>query len=150
MTSFPPMRSEQGRTSPSFLIAVLLVVLAVGGYASWRYFRPNPYRQSEQVVRDSKRGLKALVGEFEQSLRDLGRKSGLDAGQRRQEVDRLTRGAISDIDSFVDDARSQLADLDISLNTHQNRTARLSEKAEEAKEEIEERASAKLQQFGGG
>ncbi len=150
MTSFAAMRSERGRTSPSFLIAALLVLLVVGGYAGWRVFRPNPIKLSEQIVRQSRRVLNAQVGEFEQALRDLEQKSGMDAGQRLRAIDEMANQTKSEIDTYLDEARARLSDLDIPLNTHQNRATRLNEKADDAKAMIDSRASAKRDQLGGG
>jgi hypothetical protein len=63
--------NERGRTSGSFLIAVGVVVLAVGGYFAWLYLRPDPYALSERVVRDARRSMAYEVREFQRSLDDV-------------------------------------------------------------------------------
>lgn len=144
------LRSQGGKTSPSFLMAILLVVVAVVGVFGWRYLRPNPFRQSETIVRESRRVLNARVRDFEQELRDLTNKSGMDAAARIAAIEKQGEEAKAEIDRYLDEARAELSELDIPLKTHQNRADRLGEKADEAKQMIEERVAEKREQLSGG
>lgn len=144
------LRNERGKTSPSFLIAVLLVILAVVGVVGWRYLKPNPFRQSEMIVRESRSVLNARVRDFEQDLRDLMAKSGMDGAARVAAIEKEAAEAKTEIDRYLDEARAELSELDIPLKTHQNRVDRLAEKAAEAKQMIDERLAEKRAQLAGG
>jgi hypothetical protein len=133
----PVMLSERGRASGSFLLAVVAVVALVGGYVAYSLLRPDPYELSERVVRDSRRLLSAEVREFQRDV-DGALRNG--AGAERQ-VDEVTASALRDVDAVVDDARDQLAELDISLRTQRNRMERIDGRAREAREMIEEYAA---------
>lgn len=142
--------SEVGRTSPSFMVAVLAVVLAVAGVAGWRYFRPNPYKKSETIVRETRGLFNRAVRDFERDIHDITRKSGLEPEERIAAVEKRAVEARRTIDEIVDDSRAALADLDIALRTHQNRANRIDARADEAKAMIDERVQEKREQFSGG
>ncbi len=151
MTSSGDMlRSQKGKTSPSFLVAVILVVAAVVGVVGWRYLKPNPFKQSEAVVRESGRNFRTQLGDFEQELNALLKKPGLDAAQRIEAIEKQAETAKAAIDRYVDEGRAQLADLEIPLKTHQNRADRLGQKADEAKSMIDDRVSEKRAQLSSG
>ena len=40
-----------GRNSPSFVIAVALLIAIVGGYVGWRFWWPNPVKRSDRIAR---------------------------------------------------------------------------------------------------
>ncbi len=142
--------SEKGKTSPSFLFAVLLVILGVGGVLGWRYFGPNPFKQSEAVVRESRRVLSTKVRDFEQDLRELAQNSGQNDAQRFEAIEKRADAVKAEIDAYLDEARAELSELDIPLKTHQNRADRLGKKADEAKNMIDDRVSEKREQLTGG
>jgi predicted negative regulator of RcsB-dependent stress response len=141
--------SERGKTSPSFLIAVLVVVLGVVGVFGWRYFKPNPFKQSENIVRESRVVLSDSVRDFEQEVRDLAQKPGADPATTLAAIEKQAETAKAEIDSYVDEARGRLSELDIPLKTHQNRADRLGEKADEAKSIIDDRVEEKREQLSG-
>ena len=143
-------QGQSGKTSPSFLIAVLLVILIVAGFAGWRFLRPDPFRESEMIVRESRRVLNGQVRDFEQELRDLMTKAGLEPAARIAAIEQKSAGAKVEIDRYLDEARAELSELDIPLKTHKNRADRLGEKAEEAKQMIDERVAEKREQLAGG
>lgn len=142
--------SNAGRTSPSFMIAILAIVLAVVGVAGWRYLRPNPYKRSEQIVRESRGMFNKAVRDFERDIHDLTRKSGLSTAERIAAVEKRGAEAKTQIDDAVDESRAALAELDIALRTHQNRANRIDDRADEAKAMIDERVQEKREQFSGG
>ncbi len=144
------LRSDAGKTSPSFLIAVLLVIVGVGGMVGWRYLGPNPFRESESVVRESRRVLSTRVRDFEQDLRVLTSKHGLDDAQRLAGIEKRAEVVKAEIDSYLDQARAALSELDIPLKTHQNRADRLGKKADEAKNMIDDRVAEKREQLTSG
>ncbi len=143
-------QGQSGKTSPSFLIAILLVVVIAVGAVAWRFLRPDPFRASEMIVRESRRVLNAQVRDFEQELRDLMTKSGMEPDARIAAIEQKSAAAKVEIDRYLDEARAELSELDIPLKTHKNRADRLGEKAEEAKQMIDERVAEKREQLAGG
>ena len=150
VTSSPPMLSERGRTSPSFLLAILLLVVGVGGYGAWRLFKPDPYRQSEQVVRDSRQALNIIVSDFRRKLGAVMDKKDTAPAERVAEVEKLGQEAELRIDEYLDDARQELSELDIALRTHKNRSDRLVAKADDAKAMVKEGVEHAKARIGGG
>lgn len=142
--------SEVGKTSPSFLIALLAVALGVVGVVGWGYLFPNPNKRSEQIVRESRPRFNKAIRNFERDIGDITKKAGLDSSQRIAAVEERAVAAKREIDEAVDEARAQLADLDIALRTHQNRADRIDDRADEAKAMIDERVEEKRVQFSGG
>lgn len=102
------------------------------------------------IVRESRRVLNAQVRDFEQELRDLMTKSGMEPGARIAAIEQKSAAAKVEIDRYLDEARAELSELDIPLKTHKNRADRLGEKAEEAKQMIDERVAEKREQLAGG
>ena len=130
--------NERGRASGSFLIAVGVAVLAVGGYLGWSFLRPDPYALSERVVRDARRALAYEVREFQRGLDDVVRdakKQNADVGAA---VDKATDKSRKDLDDVVSDARDQLGEIDVELRTQRNRMDRIETRAQEAREMISE------------
>jgi len=144
------MLSERGRTSPSFIIAILLLIIGVGGYGAWRLFKPDPYRQSEQIVRDSRQALKAIVSDFHLKVTTAMDKRSVSAEERIAEIDKLSEEATREVDNYLDEARQELSELDIALRTHKNRSDRLLEKTEDAKEMIREAVEHAKGRISGG
>ena len=140
--------NARGRASGSFLVAVGVVILAVGGYLAWTFLRPDPYALSERVVRDSRRALAYEVREFQRSLDDVvrdARKSNADVGKA---IDTAADKARKDLDDVVTDARDRLSEIDVELRTQRNRMDRIETRAQEAREiitEFAEETKAKAQ-----
>lgn len=142
--------SNRGKTSPSFLLAILIVVLGVIGVTGWRYFRPNPLKRSEEIVRESRRALNNGVRSFERDLSELMKKTGMEPAERIAAIEKRALEAKREIDDAVDAVRAELAELDIPLRTHQNRSTRVDARAEEAKAMVDERVAEKREQLSGG
>lgn len=150
MTSFITMPcSQRGKTSPSFLAAIVLVFVVLGGYFGWRALRPNPFKQSEQVVRQSRRELSASVRDFDQAVRAVMEKPGLSPAQRMGEIEKEAASAKKGIDEYIDDARDRLADIETPLKTHRNRDDRLNGNGTDAREMIDRRVEEKREQLKG-
>jgi hypothetical protein len=144
------MGSERGRVSGSFLLAVVTVVAAIGGYTVYSLLRPDPYELSERIVRDSRRLLSSEVREFQREVDTTVRETKRKGKDAADQVDRLVGDAMRGIDRVVDDARSQLADLDVELRTQRNRMGRITGRAQEAREMIEEYAEEAKAKAGEG
>ena len=130
--------NERGRASGSFLVAVGVAVLAVGGYLAWTFLRPDPYALSERVVRDARRALASEVREFQRDLDDVVRdakKQNADVGAA---VDAAADTARKDLDDVVAEARDRLGEIDVELRTQRNRMDRIETRAQEAREMIGE------------
>jgi hypothetical protein len=140
--------NARGRASGSFLIAVGVVILAVGGYLAWTFLRPDPYALSERVVRDARRALAYEVREFQRGLDDVvrnARRSNADVGKA---IDAAADKARKDLDDVVTDARDRLSEIDVELRTQRNRMDRIEIRAQEAREivtEFAEETKAKAQ-----
>lgn len=132
--------SQRGRTSGSFLLAVFAVVVGVAGYAAWTFLRPDPYALSERVVRDARRSVSYEVRQFQRGLDDVLREARRAGTSPADAIDRAAAKANAGIDTVIDDARSQLADLDIHLRTQRNRLSRIEARAQEARDMIAEQA----------
>lgn len=130
--------NERGRTSGSFLIAVGVAVLAVGGYLAWTLLRPDPYALSERVVRDARRALAYEVREYQRGLDDVVRDAKRTHADVDAAIDKATDKARQDLDDVVSDAREQLGEIDVELRTQRNRMDRIETRAHEAREMITE------------
>jgi chromosome segregation ATPase len=130
--------SERGRASGSFLMALGVAVLAVGGYLAWMFLRPDPYALSERVVRDARRTLAYEVREFQRGLDDVVREARSQNASVEAAVDAAAAKARNDLDAVVAEAREQLADIDVELRTQRNRLDRIETRAQEAREMITE------------
>lgn len=140
--------SERGRASASFLIAIGVAVLAVGGYGAWVLLRPDPYALSERVVRDARRALASEVREFQKQLDDVVREARKKNGDIGKAVDAAADQARRDLDDVVGDAHERLSELEVELRTQRNRMDRIETRAQEAREMINdfaESAKAKAQ-----
>ena len=144
------MLSQRGRVSNSFLVAVVAVLAVVVGYAAYSFLRPDPYQLSERVVRDSRRLMATVVREFQREadtmLREAKRSGKDPAGQLEKLVNDAKRG----IDAVVNDAHNQLSEHDIELRTQRNRMERISGRAQEARQMIEEYAQEAKGRAQGG
>jgi hypothetical protein len=129
---------QRGRASGSFLIAVGVAVLAVGGYLAWNFLRPDPYALSERVVRDARRALAYEVREFQRSLDDVVRDTKKKNGDVGKAIDDAADKARQDLDDVVSDARDRLSEIDVELRTQRNRMDRIETRAQEAREIITE------------
>lgn len=132
--------NQRGRTSGSFLIAVFAVVVGVAGYGAWTFLRPDPYALSERVVRDARRSLSSEVRQFQRGLDDVLRQARQAGTSPAEAIDRAAAKANAGIDTVLDDARDQLAELDIHLRTQRNRLTRIEARAQEARDMIAEQA----------
>lgn len=147
------MRYNAGKSSPSFLIAVTVLVLSVVGYAAWSYLRPGPYAVSEQIVRDFVGTLSGEVRDFRRDLRALGKKGESDPSKVDAvvaEIDQLVLKAKTEIDDQMELAVDELLDLDIRVRTQRNRRDRLDKRAGEAAELVVDLAEETKEKLRGG
>ena len=128
----------------------MLVVVGVLGVVGWSYFKPNPFKQSEMVVRDSSRLFRTELADFERDMRELMNEDGIQSAARLDALEKLAGEVKTEIDGHVDDGRARLSELDIPLKTHQNRADRLAKKADEAKAMVDDRVAEKREQLTGG
>jgi len=136
-------------SSPSFLIAVALVVLTVTGYVAWRVFRPNQVKQSDRIARGFARDAARLVGAYRRSLLDVTRTSGghpADTAKAEAEIEGRTEETLRTLRKSADAAQARLDEMEgISLRTLRNRLDRIRTRLEEATTMVhEEEARARL------
>ena len=130
--------NARGRASGSFLMAIGVVVLAVGGYLAWTFLRPDPYALSERVVRDARRALAYEVREFQRNLDDVVRDTKKKNGDVGAAIDQAADKARHELDEVVSGARDRLSEIDVELRTQRNRMDRIETRAQEAREIITE------------
>ncbi len=130
--------NEWGRASGSFLMALGVVALAIGGYLAWTFLRPDPYALSERVVRDARRGLAYEVREFQRNLDDVVRDTKKKNGDVGAAIDASADKARRELDDVVSTARDRLSEIDVELRTQRNRMDRIETRAQEAREIITE------------
>lgn len=115
--------------SPSFKVAVGLLVVAVIGYAAWYVFKPNPIARSEMVVRQFDRAVGEKSGPFRAAVREVQRSAGATAELRqaaRDRIDTLAREMNDAIEDLTDQAVSDVESISgIGLRTQENRLGRI-------------------------
>jgi hypothetical protein len=128
------------------VIAATAFIAGVVGYAGWSLFEPDPYSQSERIVRGARRDMAARVRDFQRDVDWAVRSTdGAEA-----EIDTHLANALQAIDDIVDEARDRVAALDIALHTQRNRIDRIEGRAAEAREMIEDLANEAKQKLRGG
>lgn len=152
MTSPVTRHPPSGRTSPSFLVAVLLTVAVATGYVYWRYFRLTDVKRSERVVRELNKDLGRQMGAFRKAVRVLKEdvRKGKDAAQAVAALDKERAAAEQRIDELADGARARLDELaDLPINTQRNRSERIDDKVRETKALLEQEAESARQALTG-
>jgi hypothetical protein len=133
------MLSSSGRSSPSFIFAVGGLVLAVVLYAAWSFLRPTAHSASEDLVREFSRQVGREVSTFRREARALSGKrfedkQGKDAALAA--IQEKAEKTIRRIEEQGDQAREDLAGLDIAIRTQRNRYQRIETREDEAKEMV--------------
>jgi hypothetical protein len=138
-------RLPRRRSSPSFVAAVLLVVVAVGGYAAWRIWFPPPGKRAERIVRTFVRDAAREVGAFRRAMRDLRAEVEIDPATRERAVgtiDAQVRAAVAAIEAGAEEALRQLEEIDdLAVQTHRNRVRRVRMRVKEATDLVAELAA---------
>jgi chromosome segregation ATPase len=133
------MLSSSGRSSPSFLFTVGAVVLAVVVYGSWSFLRPTAHSASEDLVREFSRQIGREVSNFRREARELADKRFADKQAKDAAVAAIqekAEKAIRRIEEQGDQAREELAELDIAIRTQRNRYQRIETREDEAREMV--------------
>jgi hypothetical protein len=130
---------SSGRSSPSFLIGISVLVIGVVGYGAWSFLRPSQHVQSERLVREFVRTVGKEVSDFRRQARKITRKK--HAGPKDRDaavaaIDESAEKAMERVEEHADQARDELVQLDIGNRTQTNRSQRLDTREEEAREEI--------------
>ena len=130
------MLSSRGASSPSFIAAVAIVVVGVGGYGLWTFLRPSPHASSETVVREFARDAGREVSTLRRELRGIKAKGSGEVDAALAAVDKEAEKAVEQLEARGDEARDELAELDIAIGTQRNRLQRIETREKEAKELI--------------
>jgi len=120
---------SETRNSPSFLIAVFLVIAAVVGFVGWQFLKPNPIGQSDVVVRRLSAAIAEQMGPFRAAVREIQR-SDRDTPEMRQaardRIDELARAVNDQIEDLSDAAITEIESISgIGLRTQENRLSRI-------------------------
>jgi hypothetical protein len=133
------MLSSNGRSSPSFLFAIATVAVSVVGYAAWSFLRPSAEAASEEIVRQFARTAGREVSAFRREARAISGKRFSDEASRKAAlaaIDERAEKAIRRVEQQGDQAREDLAGLDIAIRTQRNRHQRIETREAEAKEMV--------------
>lgn len=126
--------------SPSFIVAVTLLVAGTVGYIGWHLWRPNDVVASEQVVRRFAGAVAKEVGPLRRKLRRLTGAATMTEAERTaaaKQLEELADDANDRIDQLVEDASSEIEAMDrISVKTQDNRINRIEDRAQEARAAI--------------
>lgn len=125
-----------GKTAPSFIITILLLVVAVVGYLAWGILSPSPVARSEMVVRDFSAAAASELSALRRALReDLEQyESAPDkADEVRAAIDEDAEAAAESIADMADEARDEIGLIDgIGLRTQDNRLNRIKKREADA------------------
>ncbi len=133
--------NESGKTAPSFIAAVAILVLVIVGYVLWGILRPTPIARSEMIVRDFTAAVAGELGPLRRALREeVGRyesnPSAVDSV--RTTIDERADEAREAIEILASDAIDQLTMLEgIGLQTQDNRLQRIKKRQAEGEERID-------------
>lgn len=130
------LASAAGKTAPSFIATIAIIVLLVAGYAAWTLLRPSPIGESEMVVRDFSSAVASELGPLRRILRQEVERYGGDAGQLvnvRVAIDKHAENTKEKIETLAEDARDRIELIDgIGLKTQENRIQRIQSRKTEA------------------
>jgi hypothetical protein len=133
--------NASGKTAPSFIAAVALLVLAIVGYVLWGILRPTPIARSEMIVRDFTAAVAGELGPLRRALREEvaryeANPSTVDSV--RAAIDERADEAREKVEMLADDAIDQLSMLEgIGLQTQENRLQRIKKRQAEGEERVE-------------
>ncbi|HYD46985.1 MAG TPA: hypothetical protein VEB21_01490 [Terriglobales bacterium] len=121
--------------SPSFVVAITLLVAGAAGVVVWQLWRPNDVAASEQVVRELAAGIAKQVGPFRRQLRRITNAPAIspdESAQAVRKVDELAADAIDRIEQLEEEASAQIEAMSgISLKTQDNRLGRIEDRVRE-------------------
>jgi len=130
------LASAAGKTAPSFIATIAVIVLLAAGYVAWTLFRPSPVAESEMAVRDFSTAAAAELGPLRRTLREEVERYNGDPKQLvnvRVAIDKHAGAAKVKIEALADDARDRIELIDgIGLNTQENRIQRIQSRKTEA------------------
>jgi len=133
---------SSGKTAPSFIATVVVLVLAVVGYFAWGILSPNPIARSAMVVRDFSTAAANELGSLRRVLReemDRYKKDPGTVGSVRAAIDEHADEARDDIGRLADDAADQIALIEgIGLRTQDNRLQRIKKRTTEVEQRIDD------------
>ena len=148
------MEAIRARTSMSFTMAMVMVVLVGGGYVAWKTQNPGVHGVSDGVVRDFADALERDLGEFRRKVGKLLISQGPGANDLAaavETVETLTAEALSSLETSAAEARRSLEALeDLPVRTLKNRLARVDKRVEEARRLVFALADTTKQRLSAG
>jgi hypothetical protein len=134
------LTDSAGKTAPSFIATIAILVLLAVGYVAWTILSPNPIAQSEMVVRDFSKAAAAELGPLRRALRDeVARYKGDPAtlASVRNAIDDRAASVRETIETLADEARDRIDLIDgIGLQTQDNRLQRIQSRKADAQARI--------------
>lgn len=129
-----------GRTAPSFIATIVVIVLLVAGYLAWDIWRPSGGARSEQVVREFGSDAAAEIGPLRRALREQTQRYKADPSsvdEVRKAIDDLAADARAKIEQLADAAREEIEMMEgIGLRTQENRLNRVRDHKADAESRI--------------
>jgi hypothetical protein len=134
--------NPSGKTAPSFIAAIALVVLVIGGYIAWGILRPNPIARSEMVVRDFSAAAAGELGSLRRALREELARYTADPSKLdsvRATIDEHADEVREELEMLANDAIDQLTMIEgIGLQTQDNRLQRIKKRRAEAEARLDD------------
>lgn len=140
-----------GKTAPSFIFTIVLLVLLVIGYFAWGIFWPGPIAHSEMLVRNFGAASTAELGPLRRALREEVIRYERDPATLesvRTAIDEHVEKTRNTIERLANGAIDELVMIDgIGLRTQDNRLRRIRQRQTEADarvDDLQAEALAKL------
>lgn len=146
------MQASSGRTSPSFIVAVAVVLLAVGGYVAWQMRSGGSHGASDEIVRDFVSAVGRDTAEYRRSLGAavaLERPTAESLQAAIAKVDAAAADVSAKVEAQAETTRGRLEALeDLPVRTLRNRLARIDKRLQESKDFIAELAKSTKERLG--
>jgi predicted ATP-dependent protease len=151
------MPAHVTRSSPSFLIAVGLLIVVAGGYVAWRWLKPpTPRALSERIVRQFTKDVAAEVGAYRKQVRLITARAEdgeMAVAAATEQIENKAREAVARVKNLTDEASARIEEIEeLRWKAMQNRLDRIRQRAQETREyiaEIEAAAKAELEDSKG-
>lgn len=130
--------NASGKTAPSFIAAVAILVLGVVGYLAWDILRPSPVARSEMVVREFSAAAASELSGLRRALRDTVAQYKSDPAAARAAMADDAAVVRENIEDLANAARDDLGYIEgIGLRTQDNRLQRIKTREADALSRID-------------
>lgn len=125
---------QRGATSPSFLIAVVGLPLAVVGYFAWTYLVPDPVKASDELVREIRRSAAREMRACQRAAAAAAEAKDSQVEAVLSQVEKCTEQALARIDEEAGAALVRLPAFKLAERTQRNRSERIDKATRDARD----------------